>query len=244
MIMANQFYVYVYTDPRKPGLWEYGTLKFDFEPYYVGKGKGARYKRHVEQYQINSGNNPHKERKLKKIIGLGYDPTEFVVFVSPTDCESLAHQTEIDLIKKIGRHNLGTGPLCNLTDGGEGMANYQSPLKGKKYEEFLGEQKAALLKKQKSEMFSGSKNPMFGKSCTGRKMSEEAKLNLSVKKSQPVVQLCLASGTIIGKFRSPKEASQKLGIKLSGIHNCLSPNQPSRSSGGFRWEYQSQKKDS
>ena len=29
-------YVYVYLDPRKPGIFGYGEYKFDHEPFYVG----------------------------------------------------------------------------------------------------------------------------------------------------------------------------------------------------------------
>ena len=39
----NQFYTYVYLDPRKSGKYKYSEYKFDYEPFYVGKGCGNRY---------------------------------------------------------------------------------------------------------------------------------------------------------------------------------------------------------
>ena len=33
----KKYYVYVFLDKSKPGNFEYGDLKFDFEPFYIGK---------------------------------------------------------------------------------------------------------------------------------------------------------------------------------------------------------------
>lgn len=35
----EDFYVYVYLDPRKIGIFCYDDLKFGYEPFYIGKGK-------------------------------------------------------------------------------------------------------------------------------------------------------------------------------------------------------------
>lgn len=45
--MERKYYTYIYLDPRKPGKYEYTlkneeTIRFDYEPFYVGKGTGNR----------------------------------------------------------------------------------------------------------------------------------------------------------------------------------------------------------
>jgi hypothetical protein len=56
----NIYYVYVYLDPRKFGVFEYGSLKFDYEPFYVGKGTNKRMYAHLKTDKTN----PHKTNKF------------------------------------------------------------------------------------------------------------------------------------------------------------------------------------
>jgi hypothetical protein len=78
------------------------------EVFYVGKGKGNRYKSKVGRtaYWLNIVNK------------YGYTAEIIEYF----DTEELAFRAEESLIAKIGRKDLGMGALVNLSDGGEGAS--------------------------------------------------------------------------------------------------------------------------
>ena len=80
-------------------------------PFYVGKGKGSRWKRHDRK--LNS--NPHYANIYKKANG--YIP---VVIVRDNLTDEDACRLERQFISAIGRGNIG--PLVNLTDGGDGTS--------------------------------------------------------------------------------------------------------------------------
>ena len=111
MTENNRFYVYVYLDPRKSGAFAYGDFCFPFEPIYVGKGTRTR------AYFLSNRNNmlSGKIRKFGKPV---------VFFVGRKLPESEAFELEKALIKTIGRVDLCSGTLCNLTDGGEGLFGF------------------------------------------------------------------------------------------------------------------------
>ena len=82
----------------------YAYLRTDGTPYYIGKGTGKRID---ERHSIAL---PPKARRKILLNGL-------------TDPEAIEY--EIALIYCLGRKDLGTGCLRNLTDGGEGLSGYQ-----------------------------------------------------------------------------------------------------------------------
>jgi hypothetical protein len=115
----NVFYVYVYLDPRKPGEYVYGEYKFDYEPIYVGKGKGYRYIKHLS----SDRNNILKTNKIDKILREGFEPKIVKVVEDVSNDESL--KIEIELIKLIGRYCKGEGTLTNVKPGGENPIEYE-----------------------------------------------------------------------------------------------------------------------
>ena len=115
----ERFYVYVFLDSTKPGEWIYEDLKFDFEPFYIGKGTADR--------MINSkcDKKTFKSNKIKSIKEKGGEVISMKIFGNLSVEESI--KIEIELIKKIGRRELDLGPLTNLTDGGDGRWNGKNP---------------------------------------------------------------------------------------------------------------------
>lgn len=77
----------------------YEYLREDMTPYYVGKGKKFRWR-----------------GKHNVVV----PPIERIRFVATGLSETDAFKLEMELIKKYGRKDLGTGLLRNLTSGGEG----------------------------------------------------------------------------------------------------------------------------
>lgn len=110
----NNFYIYVYLDPRKKDYYNYVDFNFDYEPFYVGKGSGYRYLKHL----TDKNKNTHKINKIKNIIDDGYTPIILKLFENLTESE--AYQKEIEIIEKIGRRINNTGPLTNYFKGGIG----------------------------------------------------------------------------------------------------------------------------
>jgi len=114
----NNFYVYVYLDPRKAGKYKYGEYEFDYEPFYIGMGKGHRIRQHLSEAYYYRDKNIFKcnvIRKIKEILNI--EPIIFKLYKDLLIDD--AKLLEIHLIKIIGRRNKNKGPLTNLTDGGD-----------------------------------------------------------------------------------------------------------------------------
>jgi hypothetical protein len=102
------FYIYQYFDPIRK------------EPIYIGKGSGKRYLYHL--YRRNTKNTPFYNR-IKWIKKQGREP--LITKLHEDFSEEKVFKIETNLIKKIGRKDLGKGPLLNLTDGGEGKSGFK-----------------------------------------------------------------------------------------------------------------------
>ena len=120
----NIYYLYVYLDPRKPGLYKYQDLEFSFEPFYVGIGKTKdRHLSHLDEaYKLNyKSYKCYKIRKIKKETG--NNPIILKLFENLSVDDAI--KLEVEYITKIGRYSLKLGPLTNQTDGGLGILNYK-----------------------------------------------------------------------------------------------------------------------
>jgi len=181
--MIKEFYIYLYLDPTKPGKYTYNELNFSllYEPFYVGKGSGYRLKKHL--CESNRNKKGLKNNKINKILNNNLEPIIIKLFENLD--ENTAFELEIKLIEIIGRRDLKQGPLCNLTNGGEGESghilseehkerirqsllklNLSPPQKNMKYEDFYGWERAKEIKKKQSESNLGKINKYKGKSLS------------------------------------------------------------------------------
>lgn len=174
-----EYYVYVYLNPLKVGIFLYDDIEFKFEPFYVGKGssKWNRKKYHInESIRFIKGKIKNTDKlnlhKINTILNikkeLKSDP--IIVEIFKSNDENKVILKEIELIKKIGRKDLNKGPLTNLTDGGESVGSYW---KNKKREPFTLEHKNNLSKALRGN------NPW----CTGKKLYPETIEKIRLKQS-------------------------------------------------------------
>lgn len=130
-----KYYVYIYLDPRKPGIFTYGEFTFNFEPFYVGKGNGNRYLSHLQESTIKKSNDSPKVAKILKLKSLNLKPV--ILKVKYFTDEMKAYHEEVELIKEIGSNfipEIKDGPLTNMILYGTTPPN----LKGKTYLEIYG----------------------------------------------------------------------------------------------------------
>jgi len=156
------YYVYAWLDTRKRGKFKYSGVDhvFDFEPYYVGKGSGRRYRHH-----LYSKRNLKKYNRSRKILSeTGCDPEIVILRSDMTNLESLEFEKKV--IRSIGRADISEGTLVNLTDGGDGGVGYKH---------------TKAHKKKMSKIMKGRPNTWGDKissSLKGKPKSESHKKNL------------------------------------------------------------------
>ena len=128
------------------------------EIFYVGKGKDDR------AYKLIGRN-----RWWKNIVKKHGYTVEFVCKGIP---EEQAVLEEKRLIAEYGRLDLGTGCLCNLTDGGEGSS-------GARVSEESRRKRSASLKGKNRWARSEATKQKLRKANLGKKLSEETRRKIS-----------------------------------------------------------------
>lgn len=129
----GQYYVYVYTNPTEPGRYESITSTLLHLPFYVGKGRGNRYRIHLS---IKNNHHPFYN-KLNKMKVLGIVPNTTIIATFNDEMD--AYEFEVKLIAHYTQLNI---QLTNLEPGGQihgpgrapnaSRTNRSSPLKGTK----------------------------------------------------------------------------------------------------------------
>jgi hypothetical protein len=99
--------------------YTYAYLREDGTPYYIGKGKGNRA--YVKHWRSKSKGGYFSPPEKDKILILKNNLTE-----------EQAYRHEMYMISILGRKDLGTGILRNMSDGGKGGKGVPAWNKGKK----------------------------------------------------------------------------------------------------------------
>ena len=92
----EDFYVYVYLDPRYPGEYKYQTCEFNYKPIYVGKGRRNRCTEHWR----NPIRGDYFHNTLKHLKSIGMEP--IIVKQNINLTEHVAYKLECQLTHEIG----------------------------------------------------------------------------------------------------------------------------------------------
>lgn len=151
------YHTYCYLDPNKKGNYVYGSMLFEYEPFYVGKGKGNRHSIHFSKCRNSKrGSNPFYD-KLNKMLLSEINP--IILKLSFHENEEQCLLDEKNLINLIGKRSDGKGPLLNLTDGGIGGDTYSSQSDDKK-KEIREKRSKSMLGKNKRKMSDAQKEKL------------------------------------------------------------------------------------
>jgi hypothetical protein len=216
--MENNWYVYQHIRKDKD------------EPFYVGIGNKVNYARAYE----------FRKDKRNEVWWKIYSKTEIQVnIIFDRISKEEASAKEQELIKKFGRRDLNEGPLCNMTDGGDGIWNCK---------------RSEDVRKKLSEGKKGEKNPQYGKtpsmesllkranSLRGQKRSDETKKRQSessIKSGQAKEVDVFKFGTneYVGRFYAISEACRVLGFHHLNSKAILVANGKRRQTQGYIFRY-------
>ena len=212
--MEKVVYIYVLKDPR------------DYQIKYVGKTSDIN-RRRKEHNQIHRNRKSKKNSWVTHLIKNGMQPI-MEVLEECKESEWIDREKYwIQYYKKLGFD------LKNMTLGGESNNGYV----------FTPEDR---LKQSESQKLRHKTKP-FSKE-TRKKLSKKAKetlngldnLKLGSKKSQiPIIQKT-KEDEVVKEWSSLQQAADGLGIERSNISHCLRGR--IKTSGGFKWEYQTSAK--
>lgn len=253
------YYVYIFLDPRKPGEWRYKDYIFQFQPFYVGKGKADRINEHF--WPSNLEKSSHKNHTIKGIRNDNLQPIRIKLVENSKECDALS--LEMELISHFGRKNIKAGILTNLTNGGEGVSGvtFSEDRKAKMSKILRGKNspssKSVIQKDMEGNIIKiwesiewagkelGISVTSISLTCRGKKESFKGFLwefNGTLHQPKPkslgykIVKIFKYSlgGNFIKEYESQIMALKELGEDSGGFSQCLDTDS-SRQRYGFLW---------
>jgi hypothetical protein len=161
--------------------YTYAYLREDRTPYYIGKGTGDRlYKKGSRVFA------PPKDKSR-------------IIYLKQNLTEEQAFKHEIYMIAVLGRKDLGTGILYNMTDGGDGTSGWVPSEETRKrmsdahkgenhhnYGKTLSEEhKRKIGKGNKNKILTEETKKRMSDAQKGKTRSEEHRRNLSEANKNP-----------------------------------------------------------
>ncbi len=225
------FYVYAYYESKS-------NL-----PFYIGKGHNDRAYVHLARCHWPSSPNklPLFYNKLRKMAKNNMQPE--IVIIQDCLTENDAFELEHKLIQQVGRRDLKTGPLCNLTDGGEGSAGHitsgetrRKLSKANRGHSVSSENIQKLILRNKSREFSVETRVKMSKAQCGRICSEETKQKMreSRKRFRRPINAYNENNQCVEQFESISSVKDK-GYHVDGVRRCLYGKRKTHK--GLIWRY-------
>jgi hypothetical protein len=202
------------------------------EPFYIGIGSdnNGKYSR--------ANRKTYRSDFWNKVI----EKTDYRVEIIDDDLTwGEAKEKEMWWIKFYGRRNIGSGPLVNLTDGGDGMAGWKASdetrkklsetRKGKVYLPIgwkMSDEQKKVLREHRLGKPPGNKGIPLTEEQK-KKISEKAKGRISNKRKTVI---CLETKEI---FSSVEEAERDPRFYIGGVSKVL--NGSRKHLKGFHFEF-------
>lgn len=205
----------------------YVIFRLNGTPCYVGKGKGNRYLDHAK-----GSHNIHLRRIYKKS-----DRELPAVILQEGLCEQDAFAAEMALIAVIGRLGNKTGPLVNMTDGGEGTSGHvvSADARARLRAAHTGrvasdETRANMRRAQAGKVISAETKKKTSATLSGRTRSNETKKRMSVAMTGRVLSVETRERmSAAGKGRVFSEEHKKK-LNIAAIGHKQSDERKKRSS--------------
>jgi hypothetical protein len=223
---GDKFYVYLYRDPR--------AGKADC-PIYVGKGSvrmsSPQSIHRALRHWRSDTHNALLSRILSKIRSCELEPK--IEIVGRFSLEVDAFGLERELIHKYGRRDLKRGPLCNMTDGGEGASGYlySDQQKQDRRVRRIGKKHSVETLRRMSESLRGKKpseltREKLSAANKGRPLSDDHKAKLRAKALlRPPVTAEVREKLRRAALGVPKSAETLEKIRVANLGNKRSLGQ-------------------